>query len=142
MVDYDAWANTLVFSSLREQGDAGPDARRLFNHILGSQLVWLARIEATPPGPIWPEWSLEQCGRHVRELPDRWRRRIVETTDPNTAVMYRNSKGEEFTTAVGDILLHVFTHSHYHRGQIASRLRAVGLTPGLTDYIQFARTRR
>lgn len=141
LVDYDAWANTLVYSSLREQGDAGPEARRLFNHVLAAQLVWMARIEDTPSGPIWPDWSIDQCGRYVRELPTRWRTLIDATDDSNTVIAYRNSKGDEFTTRIGDILLHVFTHSAYHRGQIALRLREVGLTPLWTDYIQYVRTR-
>ena len=39
-----------------------------------------------------------------------------------------------------DVLLHVVMHSVYHRGQIATEVRAAGHTPAYTDYIQAVRT--
>jgi uncharacterized damage-inducible protein DinB len=35
---------------------------------------------------------------------------------------------------------HVGTHSHYHRGQIASGMRQAGGPPASTDFIVFAGT--
>jgi uncharacterized damage-inducible protein DinB len=54
-------------------------------------------------------------------------------------VAYTNSKGEEWTSGVEDILTHVTIHSAYHRGQIASDLRAAGHTPAYTDFIHAVR---
>jgi len=50
-----------------------------------------------------------------------------------------NSKGETWSSQVNDVLLHVITHSAYHRGQIASDMRAAGLTPAYTDFIHAIR---
>ena len=50
-----------------------------------------------------------------------------------------NSKGEPWTSRVEDILLHVVMHSAYHRGQIASDVRASGHTPAYTDFIHCVR---
>ena len=50
-------------------------------------------------------------------------------------ISYVNSKGESWSSQVDDVLLHVITHSAYHRGQIASDMRAAGLTPAYTDFI-------
>ena len=55
------------------------------------------------------------------------------------SVAYRNSKGEPWTSTVGDILTHVVTHSAYHRGQVASELRAAGFEPAYTDFIHAVR---
>lgn len=52
---------------------------------------------------------------------------------------YTNSKGDEFKYSVGDILTHVALHGQYHRGQINSRLRAMGVEPVSVDYIIFAK---
>jgi uncharacterized damage-inducible protein DinB len=35
--------------------------------------------------------------------------------------------------------MHVIMHSAYHRGQIAAEVRAAGLTPAYTDFIQSVR---
>jgi uncharacterized damage-inducible protein DinB len=42
---------------------------------------------------------------------------------------------------VDDIATHVVFHSHYHRGQIASLVRAAGHTPAYTDFIHAIRSR-
>jgi uncharacterized damage-inducible protein DinB len=144
MLAYNGWANTLAYSSIREQGDAGPDARRLFAHLMAAETIWLSRL--LDDGPLiepWPELTLEQCGRYVRELPGRWSEFIGMLSDAelDEGRSYTNSQGEEFTTKVRDVLQHVLTHSAYHRGQIALHLRALGLTPAVTDYIAYDRRR-
>jgi uncharacterized damage-inducible protein DinB len=40
---------------------------------------------------------------------------------------------------VDDVLTHVILHSAYHRGQIASAVRAGGETPAYTDLIHAVR---
>ena len=43
-------------------------------------------------------------------------------------------------TALGDILLHIFNHSTFHRGQVITMGRQIGLkNPPRTDYIYFIR---
>ena len=39
------------------------------------------------------------------------------------------------TTTIGDTILQVALHTLYHRGQVNARLREVGGTPPLVDYI-------
>lgn len=137
---YDAWANTRAFSSLREQGDAGPDARSIFAHLLAAQLVWLSRLGGeSARGETWPTLTLEQCGRYVRELPGRWVALLDQLTADSLleTVAYTTSGGQSFETPVRDILLHVLIHSGYHRGQVASRVRALGLVPAETDYLLY-----
>jgi uncharacterized damage-inducible protein DinB len=55
-------------------------------------------------------------------------------------VAYRNTKGEFWTSTVGDILTHVALHASYHRGQIAAAVREAGGTPAYTDYVHAVRT--
>jgi uncharacterized damage-inducible protein DinB len=54
-------------------------------------------------------------------------------------IAYKNSKGEPWTSRVQDILTHVFFHSAYHRGQIASEMRRAGYAPAYTDFIHGVR---
>ncbi len=55
------------------------------------------------------------------------------------SVSYTNSQGEAWSSTVEEILTHITVHSAYHRGQIASDLRAAGMTPAYTDYIHAVR---
>jgi uncharacterized damage-inducible protein DinB len=59
--------------------------------------------------------------------------------DLGTPLTYRNFKGTEFRTPVGEILMHVAMHGAYHRGQVAKALRAEGHAPADTDFITFVR---
>ena len=46
---------------------------------------------------------------------------------------------EAYDSLVRDILTHVFMHSAYHRGQIASDMRQAGFVPAYTDFIHGVR---
>jgi uncharacterized damage-inducible protein DinB len=54
-------------------------------------------------------------------------------------VIYKNSKGEAWSSTVHDVLTHVALHSAYHRGQIAGLMRARGYAPAYTDFIHAVR---
>ena len=59
--------------------------------------------------------------------------------DLSQTVTYKNTKGEAWSSSIGDILTHVLMHSAYHRGQIASHMREQGHTPAYTDFIHAVR---
>lgn len=64
---------------------------------------------------------------------------MIPASQLSQAVSYKNSKGELWTSTVQDVLTHVLMHSAYHRGQIASQMRANGQTPAYTDFIHAVR---
>jgi uncharacterized damage-inducible protein DinB len=140
MLRYDAWANREVLESLRR---AGPPARSLrwFGHIIGAELIWVARMEGRPASlPVWPELSLDQCEELLQELGRRMPADMGEDS-LKRQITYKNTKGEPWTNTVEEILTHLVIHSAYHRGQIASDLRASGQEPAYTDYIHAVRQR-
>jgi uncharacterized damage-inducible protein DinB len=113
------------------------------NHIVGAELLWLARMDGTPaPLPVWPDLSVEECEARFGELTRRLGA-LPKLSDEalSRPVTYTNSKGEGWTSTVEEILTHVVIHSAYHRGQIASDLRAAGQEPAYTDYIHGVRQR-
>lgn len=58
----------------------------------------------------------------------------------HSKVQYKNMKGEEYVQPVSEIILHVFNHSTYHRGQLVTMMRNLGETNiPVTDFIAFAR---
>jgi uncharacterized damage-inducible protein DinB len=143
LVRYDVWANRETLRSLR-QGTPPARSLRWMAHIIGAEFLWLARMQARPAAlPVWPELSLEECETRFGELSSR----LIGALDASEAgalsrsVSYTNSKGEAWTSSVEEILTHVVLHSAYHRGQIASDLRAAGQEPPYTDYIHAVRQR-
>ena len=140
LLQYDVWANMETLSSL---GASTPPPRSLkwMAHIVGAECLWLARLRGEPtPLPVWPELEVESCGKLVEELSRRWPEYLEDSGQSlGDGVSYTNSKGESWTSTVEDILTHVTIHSAYHRGQIASDLRAAGKVPAYTDYIHAVR---
>ncbi len=58
----------------------------------------------------------------------------------SSKLVYKNSRGEQFHQPVGEVLLHVFNHGTYHRGQLVSMLHALGITNiPATDFIVWSR---
>lgn len=144
LFEHIAWADDRALESLRAAPDL-PDAdsiRELLSHILGSEHVWLARINGKPAElAVWPRLSLDQCADLARrnQAGYRWLLEQLRQGGVSEPVHYANSAGQEFDTRKDDILLHVALHGSYHRGQIAARLRAAGAEPSPTDYIAFVR---
>lgn len=141
LLRYDAWANAETVSSLRSSAEP-PQALRWMAHIVGAELLWLSRLTDEPPRlEVWPALDLEACAGRVAQLAGAWPHYLggLAADDLTDGVAYRNSKGEFWTSTVGDILTHVVIHSAYHRGQIASAVRAAGGAPAYTDYIHAVR---
>jgi uncharacterized damage-inducible protein DinB len=141
LLRYDIWANGETLDSLRQ---GPPPARSLkwMGHIVGAEHLWLARLRQQPaPLPVWPDLPVEQCAARLGELSGMWQEFLADAGPRKYSerVTYTNSKGEEWTNVVEDILTHVTIHSAYHRGQIASDLRAAGQTPAYTDFIHAVR---
>jgi uncharacterized damage-inducible protein DinB len=141
LLDHMAWADDRVLESLRQP--AVPQrALDLYAHVLGAEHVWLARLEQRAPAvAVWPAMTLEECERLARENRDAFRGYADRLTsdDLRRPVHYRNSAGQEFDSAIEDILVHVAMHGSYHRGQVALLVRDAGAEPQPTDYIAFVR---
>ena len=141
LLDHMAWADELVLESLRHPS-VPRRALDLYAHVLGAEHVWLARLEQRAASvAVWPALTIDECARLARENRSAFRSYADRLTsgDLRRLVHYRNSAGDEFDTAIEDILLHVAMHGSYHRGQVALLIRDAGATPQPTDLIAFVR---
>ena len=139
---YDTWANSEVLVGLTKTARPNPRPLQLLAHILSAERLWLERIKKQPQSlPVWPDFTLEQCETHIANLAQLWQEYLGKLSAAELAdtVAYKNSKGEPWTSTVQDVLTHVLLHSAYHRGQIASQVRAGGEAPAYTDFIHAAR---
>ncbi len=141
---YNAWANRETLASLKSIDASPPLLRPLkfMGHIIAAEWLWLNRLQPDQDKVVvWPELMLAECESQHAELEERWQKYLNESSPAKLLkkITYTNSKGEHWTSAVEDVLLHVVMHSTYHRGQIASDLRASGFAPPYTDFIHSAR---
>jgi uncharacterized damage-inducible protein DinB len=139
---YDEWANREVLAAIRAAGPVNERSLQLMSHILAAERVWLERLKQVPQSvPVWPTPDMAQCEAQAAELGGLWLEflDLITAGDVPQSVSYKNSKGEEWTSTIVDILTHVVMHSSYHRGQIATHMRAIGQTPAYTDFIHGVR---
>ena len=136
------WADQAVIAALRQTTVPEQDWLALFAHVLGSEHVWLSRIEGREAElAVWPTLNVEECAV-VAQTNLAGYLDLVKRVDPgqlDTMIHYRNSAGREFDSTIEDILLHVCLHGSYHRGQIARMMRLGGAVPAPTDYIGYIR---
>lgn len=140
LFDYDAWANRTMLSSLRAA--SSERARKLMAHVASTERLWCDRLRARPQTlPVWPDLSLDQSEALADDMVAEWRAYLAGLTPAALVeeVRYTNTKGEQWTNTVGDVLTHVILHSAYHRGQIAADVRAHGGEPAYTDFIEAVR---
>ena len=139
---YDEWANRETLRVLRAAEPPPARSLKLLAHIVGAGELWLARLLGEKRAvEVWPALTPEQCEARLVELARRWRGYLedLNTEKLPVRVAYVNSKGESWESAVEDVLLHVVMHSAYHRGQMASDMRASGHSPAYTDFIHCIR---
>jgi len=139
---YDEWANREVLNAIRSAGGANQRSVQLISHILAAEQLWLDRLKQQPQSvPVWPNPDLAQCEALADKLGKEWLEflDLITAGDVLQTVTYKNSKGEEWTSSIVDILTHVVMHSAHHRGQIASHMRANGQIPAYTDFIHGVR---
>jgi uncharacterized damage-inducible protein DinB len=139
---YDAWANQEFLNSLRSIENPPHRSVAFMAHILSAQKLWWERIVGQNQSlPVWSNSTLQECDTQAVELSAIWKDYLGNMNEGGLSdlVTYKNSQGERWTSNVEDILQHVILHSVYHRGQIATDMRAAGFTPAYTDFIHAIR---
>ena len=151
---YNAWANGVLYDACaalpREVYHAQRPAffgsiHRTLNHLLVADIMWLVRLEGTPPPDLQLDTELHatfEALRAAREDQDERIRRYVDglaEADLAGEIVYRNSRGEGFAQNRWTILQHVFNHHTHHRGQVHDMLSATDQPPPPLDLIYFTR---
>jgi uncharacterized damage-inducible protein DinB len=142
LFSYDDWANREVLGSLRALNAPPERSVKLLAHVVSAERLWLERLlDQKQTLPVWPLFTLAQCKLQVDQFPMLWKNYLTALGEAGLArsLTYKNTKGESFSSQKQDILLHVVMHSAYHRGQIATDMRAAGFTPPYTDFIHAVR---
>jgi uncharacterized damage-inducible protein DinB len=141
--EYNIWANNNTATSIRNTVDLDAKVFERFSHILIAQTIWLDRISQHPISfdSPWIKLSLEECEHLSQKSYDDWKKHLENISEEglSKSIEYKSVKGDFFKNKLRDIIVHVFNHSSYHRGQIAQQVKEANGKPAVTDFIVFAR---
>ena len=141
---FNDWANGMILRSLQDSAAPSEPAVRAFAHLLLAEKVWLQRILEGVDNTGFDFWAGKNvvfCELLYAENKKSFGDFFAGLTEDSLGVVtvYKNSRGEEYSNTVREVLTHVFFHSTHHRGQILSHIRAGGETPPYVDFIGFLR---
>lgn len=151
---YNQWANdelaTFIMESPEELFDqellsSFTSIRLTVNHLNDAQELWLGRLN----GNSAQGWPVHDAGETRSASLERLQKSsaglsaFCENLNDNqteSSFDYKTLDGKLYTGTISEILLHVFHHGSYHRGQVISMLRQSGRgKTGSTDLIRFQR---
>lgn len=152
---YDGWANRRSFGACaaltpeqftQSLGSSFASVRDTLAHIAGAQNVWLERFLGRTPAGLLPAADFpdlasltarqEQIQRGLTDYVEK-----LTANDLAAQFEYRDLKGNPHSNMLWHTLQHLANHGTYHRGQIATLLRQLGVKPVSTDLIVFYRER-
>lgn len=149
--DYNRWANARILDAVSKLSpeqftmdlqSSHRSVRDTLAHILAAEWIWLERWKgASPKALLSPaEFStVESLGQRWAQLEEDYRRFINGLTNDSlaTVITYTNTRGENWSYPLGQMLQHVGNHSSYHRGQVVTMLRQLGADVNPVDLLVF-----
>lgn len=154
-IDYSAWASRrLVDAASRlSPAELSRDFQTADRSILGTLVhlyaadrLWLSRLNGGPhPGFV------TDADRHLAVLENDWPALYQRWKDwargitPESAVAsvsYNDMRGNPWSQALWQLILHVVNHGTHHRGQVSGFLRSLGHPPPPLDLVVYYREHR
>ncbi len=154
---YNLWANELIVNWLkpnpaelleREVPSSFPSLRTTLLHIWAAEDVWLNRLKILSPPEFISETYAGSNGElfdHLLQNSELFKNFVLRQSDDffSNTTQYKHTSGKIHEQYNSEIILHCMQHSTYHRGQIVTIARNLGLSaPPKTDYIEYVRQRQ
>jgi len=151
MLRFNQWADDVFLEAVgradrevftRHVSSSHPSLRDTLVHILWAQELWLQRWQGqSPQGSLDPALFPDVPGLRARwaDVHRRQTEFVRELGAEDTArnLSYLNPKGERWTYPLWQMMVHAFNHSTFHRGQLVTLFRQLGLPPVTTDFLVF-----
>ena len=152
---FNAWASRRIFDGaaqlaaadyLRDLKSSHGGIHGTLCHIVWAEQLWLHRWLGKPAPAVaqgkdlatladvrarWEEVEAER-ERFLRDLTDA---KLADT------ITIKPTTGGEYRHTFGDTFRHAVDHSSYHRGQVVTLMRQLGVKPPSTGLILFCRER-
>jgi len=150
-ITYNHWANLRLINAAAKLSVEGfslnvassfPSVQQTFVHILWEEELWLERWQGRSfiPTLDWKKYPTLQIIQ--KKIEDLYTNQIqfLKGLNPATEdqkMSYLDFQGEKWEYRLQQMVQHLIIHSAYHRGQLVTLLRQLGIKPLATDYLLF-----
>jgi uncharacterized damage-inducible protein DinB len=151
---YHIWANQLLIDTINQL----PDEKHKLEAVSSFSSLYLTVLHMWDAESIW--WQRMKLNEHIK-IPSlefkgsmkelslnlihqnrQWQEWIINAGEHmlQHEFKYHNSKRESFKQPVYKMIMHLFNHGTYHRGQLVTILRQIGIEKiPQTDFIVWSR---
>lgn len=151
LYEYNAWANARSLEAagrltaeelVRETGGSFASVRDTLVHMMWAEWIWLRRwLGESPRVTFDPAEFPDLAAVRARWAEvERGQAEFIEgLTDEalQRTLTYTNSRGEDWSYTLSEMMLHAANHATYHRGQLTTLLRQLGRQPASTDFLYY-----
>jgi len=154
---YNIWANKILFERIsklneeqlhKEVASSFPSIYKTIVHMWQAEDVWWQRLKLVENPVYLSEHFTGDFNEAVMGLSKQsqqwaaWVDGANENQITHVFAFVRNK--EQLKMKVNDMLLHLFNHATFHRGQLVTLLRQLGETDKIpsTDFSTFSRVRK
>jgi uncharacterized damage-inducible protein DinB len=154
LIAFHYWARNRMLDALdpltteqltREIGGSFGSIRNTVAHTLWAERAWLARWKHEAPiNPLaadkFPDLASIRNAWNEQETELRRFFDAITETELRAEIAYKTLAGVDSRSILWQMLQHVVNHATYHRGQVTTLLRQLGMAPPkATDLILFYR---
>jgi uncharacterized damage-inducible protein DinB len=153
LINYNYWARDRVLAAVDRLTDqqftssvtsSFESVRDTLVHTLWAEAIWLSRWRREPrPAIVATGFETAASVRKAWQEEESKMRAFFETVDDAGlagVIEYTGLNGQPYATPLFQMLQHVVNHGSYHRGQVTTLLRQLGVAPpNALDLIVFHR---
>ncbi len=151
---YHIWANERLLECInglsdeqihREVVSSFPGIYKTVLHMWSAERAWWLRLQQHPNVDSIQDWftgDFNELKENILLQSKQWQEWATTVTEEALLQLfsYKTFKGDPFTQPLYEVVFHVFNHSTYHRGQLVTILRQLGVEKiPSTDLIVFYR---
>jgi uncharacterized damage-inducible protein DinB len=152
---FNTWAEGLVFDAVarisseqyrRDMQSSHGGILGTLAHIISAEQGWLGRWAGdrqVQQSSVQDVASIDELRVHWQRVGEQMQQFLGTLSDAKLqeTLVVTTSQGGQFANPHWQMIQHVVDHSSYHRGQIVTMLRQLGVTPPSTGMIRFYRER-
>jgi len=154
---YNIWANKLLFERIsklpeekitQEIASSFPSIYKTAVHMWQAESIWWQRLQLVENIFVLSETfngSFSELTAGLAKQSQQWAAWVDGANDIQLTHVFAYIRNkEQHKMKVQDMLLHLFNHATFHRGQLVTLLRQLGETDKIpsTDFSSYCRTRK
>ena len=155
--DYNTWANRILFERIsklseeqlhQEIASSFPSVYKTMVHMWQAEDIWWQRLKLVENITALSETfkgDFNELTAGLARQSAMWKQWVDTATEPQLTHVFAYVRNkEQHKIKVEDMLLHLFNHATFHRGQLVTLLRQLGQVDKIpsTDFSTYCRVKK